>query len=79
MTRLQDEIERRVHRDRPAKRHLDGDELLADLMARVAGDACQLATVEPLDRGYREDPGAMKALRFMLRALDACREKSEAA
>lgn len=35
------------------------------LCALIADDACQRAEVEPLDRGYRDDPEAMAALRMI--------------
>lgn len=71
MSRLQAVIERRAHAARPSTRALDGDELLADLMARLANDACQRTPVEPMGRGYVDDPDAMKAMRFLLRCLEA--------
>lgn len=50
---------------------MDGDRLLGNLMASIATDACQRCVPEPCEDVYADDPASVKALRFLLRCMEA--------
>jgi hypothetical protein len=71
MGALQSVIVARVHGVRPKLRHLTGDRLLENLMESIANDGCQMCVPEPCESGYVDDPASVKALRFLLRCMEA--------
>ena len=79
--KLQAELERRVHRAKPATAAQSGDDLLADLMSRIGGDACQRATPDlggtpEAWAGYAHDPVSMRALRYLDRVMRSMRVRT---